>query len=313
MTRDWDFDDGKNRFSYSDDLFGDGNSGKYARGKYREDKGEDGALKIRLGGKDDADISDMSGGWTKSFEVDEAGTAEVTIRYKMTASGGLDSGEYGELRLAFDGQTYGKNGKDHVAKVKGGDGGKTSTGWQEVTISLGELDAGRHSLDIGGYLNAKTNENERVEVLIDEVSFELEPNSEQLGAFEAEVLDLTNAFRAEHGLDPLQADLKLTAAAEDWSQTMADEDVFEHSDTAAQVEDEGYEWRALGENIAVGYTTPEDVVNGWIGSEGHRANLLNEDFQEIGIGYVYRENDGGDAPYGHYWTQIFGTEADSLI
>ena len=50
------------------------------------------------------------------------------------------------------------------------------------------------------------------------------------------------------------------------------------------------------------------MVEGWIGSPGHRENLLSDDFEEIGIGYYFRPDDGGDAPFGHYWTQAFGTE-----
>ena len=57
-------------------------------------------------------------------------------------------------------------------------------------------------------------------------------------------------------------------------------------------------WTTWGENIAEGYTTAEDVMNGWINSPGHRANLLNPAFKDIGIGAS-----GGGAPY---WVQDFG-------
>ena len=56
-------------------------------------------------------------------------------------------------------------------------------------------------------------------------------------------------------------------------------------------------YSAWGENIAVGQRTPEDVVNGWMHSEGHKANILSSDFSKIGVGYV---NNGRP-----YWTQIF--------
>lgn len=313
MTRNWDFDTGTNRFSYEDDLFGQAETGRYAGGKHAADAGKDGALQVRLGGKDDNDVADMSGGWTRTFTTDEAGYAEITLRFKMTASAGMESDEHGEVRLALDGDPYGLNGKDHLARLSGDGGERQSTGWQEVTVSLGWLEAGRHELDIGGALDAKTAKNEKVKILFDDVRLDVDPDGGDLDAFEAEVLDLTNEFRAEHGLDPLEADFRLAAAAESWSQEMADRDKFEHSDTAELVEEQGYAWSALGENIAAGYATPEDVVEGWIGSPGHRANLLNESFEEIGIGYVHREDDGGDAPYGHYWTQVFATEAESLI
>ena len=58
----------------------------------------------------------------------------------------------------------------------------------------------------------------------------------------------------------------------------------------------GISYRSAGENIAMGYKTPEAVVDGWMNSSGHRANILNSSFTKIGVGYVKD---------GHYWTQIF--------
>ena len=55
------------------------------------------------------------------------------------------------------------------------------------------------------------------------------------------------------------------------------------------------------ENIAAGYKSPEIVVNAWMNSEGHRANIMNPNFRKIGVGYVYDAND----PFGHYWQQMF--------
>jgi uncharacterized protein YkwD len=133
-----------------------------------------------------------------------------------------------------------------------------------------------------------------------------------LDAFEAEVLSLVNEYRAESGLAPLRSDSRLNDAAEDWSLTMANGDFFAHS-TTAQVEEYDYDWQAWGENIAAGQTTPESVVDAWIDSPGHRANILSENFQEIGIGYYYLEDDTGSVNYHHYWTQAFGTEFGDMI
>jgi uncharacterized protein YkwD len=135
---------------------------------------------------------------------------------------------------------------------------------------------------------------------------------EALDAFEAEVLRLVNEFRADNGLPPLQSDSRLNAAADDWSQTMAEDDFFAHS-TPAQVEEQNYDWRAWGENIAAGQQTPESVVNAWINSPGHRANMLSENYQDIGIGYYYLQDDTGSVNYHHYWTQAFGTEFGDAI
>jgi len=133
-----------------------------------------------------------------------------------------------------------------------------------------------------------------------------------LDAFEAEVLSLVNEFRAANGLPPLESDARLNEAAEDWSMTMATGDFFAHS-TPAQVEEQNYDWRAWGENIAAGQQTPDSVVDAWIDSPGHRANMLSENFQDIGIGYYYLENDTGSVNYHHYWTQTFGTEFGDAI
>ena len=62
------------------------------------------------------------------------------------------------------------------------------------------------------------------------------------------------------------------------------------------------DYRELGENIAAGYQTPEEVVEGWMSSEGHRKNILNKNFTKIGVGYCHKP--GSDMI--HYWVQMFG-------
>lgn len=126
------------------------------------------------------------------------------------------------------------------------------------------------------------------------------------------VLDLTNQFRAQNGLGALKLNGELNAAAQNHSQDMAVSDYFSHTgkngsqpwDRAKVV---GYEAQAMGENIAAGYATPETVVQGWIDSPGHRANLLNSNYTELGVGYFLLENDTGSVNYNRYWTQLFGS------
>jgi hypothetical protein len=130
--------------------------------------------------------------------------------------------------------------------------------------------------------------------------------------FVNQVLELTNQFRAQNGLAPLKLNSELNAAAQAHSQDMAQNDYFSHTgkngskpwDRAKVV---GYEARSMGENIAAGQTTPESVVQGWINSPGHRANLLNSSYKELGVGYFYLENDTGSVNYKRYWTQLFGS------
>jgi uncharacterized protein YkwD len=126
------------------------------------------------------------------------------------------------------------------------------------------------------------------------------------------VLDLTNAERGKVGLAPLVLSPELQAAAQTYSQVLAGGICFEHTcGPVPNLEDRdaavGYiGWTTIGENIAGGYPTPEAVVAGWMGSAGHRANILSATFTEIGIGVA-----SGNARFGVCWTEEFGTRDDS--
>ena len=65
----------------------------------------------------------------------------------------------------------------------------------------------------------------------------------------------------------------------------------------------GYSYSAAGENIAAGYGAPAALVEGWMGSEGHRDNILSTSFTHIGLGYASR----GESAYGVYWTAVFAS------
>lgn len=106
---------------------------------------------------------------------------------------------------------------------------------------------------------------------------------------------------------PLQASALLARAALIHAQDMASRNFFEHegsdrSTPAARVTRVGYEWRSVGENIAAGSTTAEKVVDGWLKSPGHCANLMSDKFTEMGIAFA--TNPKSDA--GIYWSQVFG-------
>jgi uncharacterized protein YkwD len=88
---------------------------------------------------------------------------------------------------------------------------------------------------------------------------------------------------------------------------MAINDFFDHTNLQGngpgwRLTQAGYAGGGWGENIAAGYPDPTAVVQGWLDSDGHCANMLNPAFSLIGVGYAY---DGGSS-YGHYWTQTFG-------
>ncbi|MCA0972060.1 CAP domain-containing protein [Halobacillus litoralis] len=127
-----------------------------------------------------------------------------------------------------------------------------------------------------------------------------ETNSE-VSAFEQEVVELTNDERTERGLEPLQLDTELAAVAKDKSLDMLNNDYFSHTSPTYgspfdMMQAYGVDYRAAGENIAMGQQSPEQVVNAWMNSEGHRQNILSPNFTHIGVGHT---DDG------NYWTQMF--------
>ncbi|MCX2181484.1 CAP domain-containing protein, partial [Streptomyces sp. SKN60] len=120
-----------------------------------------------------------------------------------------------------------------------------------------------------------------------------------------QVIDLTNAERAKAGCGPVTANSLLTRAAQGHSDDMAARNFFDHTnpdgaDPGDRVTATGYRWSTYGENIAKGQRTPAEVMDAWMNSPGHRANILNCSFKEIGIGI----HDAG----GPYWTQVFGAQ-----
>ncbi|GAB4217584.1 MAG: hypothetical protein OHK0012_22480 [Synechococcales cyanobacterium] len=129
--------------------------------------------------------------------------------------------------------------------------------------------------------------------------------------FVREVIRLTNLERRRRGIPPLQVNVALRKAALNHAKAMATKDFFSHtnpfngSTPTSRAQNQGYNGVA-GENIAAGYTTPAAVVQGWMNSSGHRANILNPNYQHLGVGYYYLANDTGSVNYRHYWVQVFG-------
>jgi len=121
------------------------------------------------------------------------------------------------------------------------------------------------------------------------------------------ILDLTNNERGKVGLSPLTLNSQLTAAAQKHSRSMAMQDFFDHRQMGERVRAEGYHYSRVAENIIAGHSTPEDAIKGWMNSSGHRDNILNSNYRELGVGYYFLENDQGSVNYKHYWTQVFGT------
>lgn len=167
-----------------------------------------------------------------------------------------------------------------------------------------------------------------------------EPGLESLSAassatptFEERVAELVNQERLANGsLPPLKLEALLTQAAEDHSQNMAQRDFFAHCDPDTgtlpwdRMTAVGYFWNWAAENIAAGSSTPEAVMTQWMGSSGHRANILSTSVREIGIGYFLQSDDQGNVrhdlnsdctvdstgngPWFRYWTQKFGRRSN---
>lgn len=122
-----------------------------------------------------------------------------------------------------------------------------------------------------------------------------------LHAFEQEVFALTNEERVKNGLEPFEIHLELSNVAKEKSRDISVNNYFAHNSPTYgspfdMMQAFGIDYRTAGENIAQGQTSPAEVVNAWMNSPGHRANILNSNFTHIGLGYIENKN---------VWTQQF--------
>ena len=125
--------------------------------------------------------------------------------------------------------------------------------------------------------------------------------SEEQAANAGQVLDIVNRNRSSAGLHLLKLDADLCAAA----QIRANEIVSSFSHTrpdgrkfSTVLTDNGIRFTAAGENIAWGQTSPEQVMNAWMNSDGHRANIMNVTYTKLGVGHV-------TVAGRQYWVQLF--------
>lgn len=167
-----------------------------------------------------------------------------------------------------------------------------------------------------------------ISVLMSSLAFSQSANT----AFEDEIVSLVNQERAKEGLKPLKVSRILSTTAREHSHAMATGNFFGHCNPDTQTspsnraQANGYP-QGVGENIAIGSSSPEAVMSLWMESPGHRANILRASYTEIGIGYIYDENDQANTnrvnadctrgeqynyAFRHYWTQVFGS-ADTAV
>ncbi|MGV9239476.1 sigma-70 family RNA polymerase sigma factor [Streptomyces nigra] len=132
------------------------------------------------------------------------------------------------------------------------------------------------------------------------------PQQEAPSGTVGQVVALVNKERAAAGCGPLAEDSLLDKSAQAHSADMAARDFFDHTnpdgaDPGQRITAAGYRWSTYGENIAMGQQTPEAVMESWMNSPGHRANILNCSFKDIGVGIH-------EGPGGPWWTQNFGAK-----
>lgn len=127
-------------------------------------------------------------------------------------------------------------------------------------------------------------------------------------AWETKILKLTNKRRAKHGCVALKANKPLQRAARKHTKKMANADELSHQlagekTISGRAEEAGYgkNWRLLAENVAFGYTSPKTVVAAWMKSPGHRRNILNCAYRDLGVSVVIKRG----TPW---FTQDFGSK-----
>ena len=128
--------------------------------------------------------------------------------------------------------------------------------------------------------------------------------STDFSSYQQQVLDLVNAERTKRGISALTLDSNISNVATKKSQDMVNKNYFDHTSPTYgspfdMMKQFGISYRTAGENIAKGQKTPQEVVTAWMNSEGHRKNILNPNFTNLGVG-IAKDSKGTT-----YWTQMF--------
>lgn len=123
----------------------------------------------------------------------------------------------------------------------------------------------------------------------------------QVQNYEMQVVNLVNSERAKQGLGALANNWELQRVAETKARDLTDKNYFSHTSPTYgspfdMMKSFGIKYSSAGENIAKGQRTPQEVMTAWMNSSGHRANILNSSYTQIGVGYDSRSNS---------WVQMF--------
>lgn len=129
-------------------------------------------------------------------------------------------------------------------------------------------------------------------------------NNSNVSSYAQQVADLVNEERSKAGLSSLTMNASLSRVAQAKAEDMRDKNYFSHTSPTYgspfdMMKQFGISYSAAGENIAKGQRSPESVMTAWMNSQGHRANILNSSYEQIGVGYCT------DANGNTYWVQMF--------
>jgi len=181
----------------------------------------------------------------------------------------------------------------------------------KITLTLKPLKKGETELTVYTKGYEKT-DRETIEVSVgkksnnddDETDDEDEDEYDEYGDYVEDVASIVNEERVAEGKQKLEVSSVLTEAAMERAEELEEKYSHTRPDGSTYLElikEKGMRPSAAGENIAAGYTSPENVMDGWMDSKGHRQNILNGDYTKIGVG-VYEGSDGMI-----YWVQIFSS------
>ncbi|MEQ8321211.1 MAG: LamG-like jellyroll fold domain-containing protein [Rhodospirillales bacterium] len=176
------FSSGAQGFVYNDGVFSADNAPSYNQ-YYESGTASNGNLSVTLGGVDSHDKTDLSGGHSINFDVDDAGSGTLTFNFRMERGANFESDEDGMVVVSIDGVEY------EVATHQGdGDGGSSyDSGWQTVTIDVGDLGSGTHTLTLGAQLEKKTASDEVMKVSFDNVSLSVTSENSEVASATVDV------------------------------------------------------------------------------------------------------------------------------
>jgi uncharacterized protein YkwD len=223
-----------------------------------------------------------------AFRAPETGEALWTIwaRQEPATLDRLRRGDYLHIGYArLPSTTAGPSGASGVAGVAGTTApGRTETEWVHVLLVA---------------LPDNVETQRRLEPLAD------------LDRVRAALVEATNAARREAQLPPVTRTARLDAAAQEYADRMRAANFYGHEDPQGgtprqRVEALGYHPRVVAENLARGFYTPEQVIERWLDSSGHRANLLSPLVREVGFGRSFDAEGENDQVV---WVQVLATEA----